>query len=58
MKRKTKFARSPSGLPVGILTSLTGSVNFFVSQLTFLPVTRGTRGTIRMEAPEVCLTEN
>lgn len=30
-----KSPRFPSGLRVGVSTSLTGSVNFFVSQLTF-----------------------
>lgn len=50
---RKKISRIPSGLRVGILTSLTGSVNFFVSQLTFLPVTRETRGTTRMKAPRL-----
>ena len=52
-KKKTgerKFVLMPCGLRVGILTSLTGSVNFFVSQLTFLPVIRKISGITRMKA--------
>ena len=47
-RSEKRFSHIPFGLPVGILTSLTGSVNFFVSQLTFfLPVNRGTIGISR-----------